>query len=284
MGNQGEVQTPVSSRPDRANQYPASTGWTRAEGVFAAIAVFVILGVTFGFVGIYKSIRRPFVPNVNALALANTGSGDDLAALKNQDTDEDGLSDYDELYSYGTSPYLADSDSDTVSDKEELESGNDPNCPTGQDCTDFGASLNANTNAPSSNTNAATNTAGSNGNVNTSTSVDLIELRQILKNSGAPAYIVDSTDDATLLQLYAETLAESGQTNANTNATNASTDLNVSLDSDTLASLKGLSAAEIRQLLIENGADESLLENASDEDLKTIFGQAIDQQLTNSSS
>lgn len=54
--------------------------------------------------------------------------------IKNIDTDEDGLSDYDELYYYNTSPYLEDSDSDGVEDKAEIELGEDPNCPQGQNC------------------------------------------------------------------------------------------------------------------------------------------------------
>lgn len=54
--------------------------------------------------------------------------------LRTLDTDKDGLNDYDELYLYSTSPYLVDSDSDGVSDDEEIASGKDPNCPGSQDC------------------------------------------------------------------------------------------------------------------------------------------------------
>ncbi len=35
---------------------------------------------------------------------------------------------------YKTSPYLPDTDSDTFSDKQEIESGNDPTCPQGESC------------------------------------------------------------------------------------------------------------------------------------------------------
>lgn len=54
--------------------------------------------------------------------------------LKAKDTDSDGLNDFDELNLYKTSPYLADTDSDTFSDKKEIESGNNPTCPEGQVC------------------------------------------------------------------------------------------------------------------------------------------------------
>src|SRR3989338_3721014 len=55
-------------------------------------------------------------------------------ALRGKDTDRDGLSDYNEFYLYQTSPYLDDTDSDGVGDKQEVDTGGDPNCPAGQDC------------------------------------------------------------------------------------------------------------------------------------------------------
>lgn len=67
----------------------------------------------------------------------NRVQSDNIAAeqqLRVQDTDLDGLTDFDELNLYGTSPYLADSDSDGFSDKQEIESNNDPNCPIGITC------------------------------------------------------------------------------------------------------------------------------------------------------
>lgn len=54
--------------------------------------------------------------------------------LKETDTDEDGLSDYDELHLFRTSPFLADSDSDGVNDGEEVAKSSDPNCPSGKTC------------------------------------------------------------------------------------------------------------------------------------------------------
>lgn len=57
-----------------------------------------------------------------------------VADLKNKDTDRDGLTDYQEIYQFRTSIFLADSDSDGFSDLEEANTGNDPLCPTGEDC------------------------------------------------------------------------------------------------------------------------------------------------------
>ncbi len=52
-----------------------------------------------------------------------------------KDTDNDGLSDYDEQSVYKTSPYLEDSDSDGVSDQEEIIKGTDPNCSLSEGCS-----------------------------------------------------------------------------------------------------------------------------------------------------
>ncbi|PIR92762.1 hypothetical protein COT99_04420 [Candidatus Falkowbacteria bacterium CG10_big_fil_rev_8_21_14_0_10_43_10] len=78
----------------------------------------------------------------NSLQTGRTVSSDKSASLNSEtrtqeqskDSDEDGLSDYDELYVHKTSIYLEDTDSDGLGDREELEMGEDPNCPLGQNC------------------------------------------------------------------------------------------------------------------------------------------------------
>ncbi len=62
-------------------------------------------------------------------------SAAEVATLKSKDTDHDGLNDYDELYVYHTSPYLADTDSDGIPDAVEVAQGTDPNCPKGTNCS-----------------------------------------------------------------------------------------------------------------------------------------------------
>lgn len=80
-----------------------------------------------------------------------------IEQLRANDTDQDGLSDFDELYVYGTSPYLKDSDSDGHSDKDEIDQGFDPNCPKGQDCRGTSETTDSN------NTNSTTVTTGQEG-------------------------------------------------------------------------------------------------------------------------
>ncbi|MFA6132008.1 MAG: hypothetical protein WC702_03015 [Patescibacteria group bacterium] len=110
------------------------------KAVFVLLAIIGILGVTFGFKSFSASLSRPF-----EVQLANyqgekflTLSEQEAAAVelqKTTDSDSDGLMDYDELYIYKTSPYLADSDSDGFDDNTEIFSNNNPNCPEGKDCS-----------------------------------------------------------------------------------------------------------------------------------------------------
>lgn len=289
MQNQGEyhaepagVKTPTRTQP---------TGLKQSESFFALLLFFAVVGITFGVISIYKNIRTPFVLNASQVAQSgnvNTGS-ENLAQLRSLDTDSDVLNDYDELYTYNTSPYLADSDSDGLTDKEEVTSGNDPNCPTGQDCTGFAGLGNSNANVTAPTNSTATNSTTNSASLPTTASgdVDLAQLRQILKNSGAPAYIVDGTDDAALLDLYRQVVSESGTAGTNTNAAANSTtnvsDSNTALDADTIAALKNLTADEIRTLLIDSGVDKALIDQASDDDLRQIFQQAIETENLGSS-
>lgn len=55
-------------------------------------------------------------------------------ALRIKDTDSDGLTDWDELNVYKTSPYIPDTDSDGINDGEEIKLGNNPLCAEGNNC------------------------------------------------------------------------------------------------------------------------------------------------------
>lgn len=254
------------------------------------LALFAVIGIGLGLISLKKGISNPFTPSNSAnfgnSKLAAGLTSDETAALRNLDTDNDGLSDYDELYLYNTSPYLSDSDSDTFSDQQEIDKGDDPNCPAGQDCTGTARPL-SNANASTALTNANTNGASvSNTNAVTEIpktatgAVDLAKLRQILKNAGAPAYAVDGTDDATLLELYQTMVNEQTQANANVTAvSNSNSDSSNLADEQALAALKNLSANEMRSLLVENGADQTALDQISDDDLKAIFIEAIDSEI-----
>lgn len=115
----------------------------RHKKAFLIIAAAAILVLVFWVIQLRKNIIYPLYGGVSPKVLQEQAAARqqqsqnvsaDETALRARDTDKDALSDWDELNLYKTSPYLADSDSDSFSDKEEIDSGNDPNCPKGQNC------------------------------------------------------------------------------------------------------------------------------------------------------
>lgn len=114
--------------------------WGQKGGVIGLIilAVFVVLGWGFNLI---HSIQSPIQGNIavspdqeNSGSSCEDGNCSGDEDLKNKDTDGDGLSDWEELNVYDTSPYLEDTDGDGIPDGKEVEMGSDPNCPPGQDC------------------------------------------------------------------------------------------------------------------------------------------------------
>ncbi|MFZ5364872.1 MAG: hypothetical protein ACOZBH_01575 [Patescibacteria group bacterium] len=208
-----------------------------------AIGVGILI---FGFWSLRSGINIP-LPTFGDAAKNNTSAETVLAdqTLKNQDTDQDGLSDYDEKYVYQTSPYLSDSDSDGYVDKEEVESGHDPNCPAGQNCfseafvDDTGATLTAA---------AQADVAG----------MTPAELRARLLGTGVvDEETLNQVDDATLMDLYTQTMSSSQEPNAEPSNP---------LD---------YTPAQIREMLIENGAEASLVNALDDETLMDLFKEAL---------
>ncbi len=95
---------------------------------------FAFLALVFGLVQISQNLKLTFATESASPTDAAAEQTFSDAKLKVLDTDNDGLSDWQELNVYGTSPYLADSDSDGLSDSAEISGGSDPNCPKGREC------------------------------------------------------------------------------------------------------------------------------------------------------
>lgn len=126
-----------------------------------------------------------------------------LVGMKVKDTDADGINDFDESYIFRTSPYLADSDSDGESDRDELAQGSNPNCPKGSECGPMaGAYV------------SATSTIASDlappdyAQIERLLNPTADEIRQILIESGMNAAELEKIDDVTLIELYQESLKE----------------------------------------------------------------------------
>lgn len=236
---------------------------------FAAVAGMGVVALVLGFVQLSNSIRKPLQLPENRNSALSYEDIQSLGNLREKDTDKDGISDYDELYTYKTSPYLKDSDSDGIDDRTEIEGGADPNCPKGQTCGSVAGGTNGNVNAGGGNANAAPGLGTSN--------ISASALRETLKNAGVPQAQLDELDDATLLKLYGDVLAETpSPSNANASAGNLNLSNIPANAAVSQESLEKLTPAEIRQLLISAGVDSQLLNNIDDVTLRAIFLQAIE--------
>lgn len=193
----------------------------------AVIFLFILaIAIVIFWLWLIKAqINRPFAAGDGSQknSATSASSTDSISLLKTTDTDHDGLSDYDEIYVYKTSPYLADSDSDGIPDKKEVEQGTDPNCPQGQDCQA------TETAATSSNNNLLATTSSSTAEtpnldvtkVSTSSlqqalsgQADAATLRQMLISGGADKSELDKISDADLLKSYQEVLNKNSATNS----------------------------------------------------------------------
>ncbi len=191
----------------------------------ASLAVFAILIVVLWVAQLRSNIYGPFNSPAGNQTAAPAQNSD--AALKAKDTDVDGLSDYDELNQYNTSPYLSDTDSDGFKDSEEIKNNADPNCPAGRDCAagslipeqggenaaaDDTLNNLLNQFGPPAGEAGATAPAAAlnNDQLNALKNIDAASLRALLIQQGMPKETLDKISDADLLKSYQETL-DSGQ-------------------------------------------------------------------------
>lgn len=195
----------------------------------AVLAFFAVLVFVFGIINIQKGIYSPFSQKTSVKdkdsghgleKFCPGGNCSDLsdADLKNKDTDGDGLSDYDELNFYKTSPYLEDSDSDGFSDKEEIDNNKNPNCPAGRDCDN---DVLFNEDAQLVNPGTANNIDLEELNAQImpskaqisdlgSEEMSVDDLRKLLIEAGMGKALLDQISDKDLMESFSEALAEEG--------------------------------------------------------------------------
>ncbi|MDD4272021.1 MAG: hypothetical protein PHF50_04440 [Patescibacteria group bacterium] len=197
----------------------------------AGLAVFAVLIVVLWMAQLRSNIYEPFNSSSGQSQVASEEQNRD-EALKTKDTDNDGLSDYDELNMYKTSPYLEDTDGDTLKDGEEIKNNTDPNCPKGETCSgglldnsatadqSGGASA-----APNDTLNSLLNQFGATEPQTQSTlntenltsdqldalkNIDAASLRELLIQAGMDKGALDKISDTDLMKSYGETFS-SGQ-------------------------------------------------------------------------
>lgn len=205
---------------------------------------------------------------------ARPGEAAQEAVDTTTDTDGDGLSDQLESKQYGTSAYIADSDSDGTNDGDEVKAGTDPNCPEGKTC---GAEAVPVATPPLGMTEEKPTAGGSGAVAAESKSPD--ELRAFLKQQGVPEEILAKVDDATLIQLYQETVAEVGAPQDGAEGSSPAPSTGGAAPSKEHLELIGkLSPQTIRLLLEQAGVSKEELSKLSDEQLKKLVEQILNQR------
>ncbi len=262
---------------------PSQDGKPRKKSekkVLVFLVILVIVALPLGIWQISRQLKSPFAPkkaeqasSSNQLSSAINSETPRIESLRTRDTDQDGISDYDELYVYKTSPYIADSDSDKISDKMEVDQGTDPNCPAGVVCSREPTEVISNTNATSGEQSSATDV----------TNLSADQLREIMRDSGASEQQLNQISDDELLQAYQEILETEGtdlSLDLNVNgAANTATNQPFSYETLDYETLFNLGPEGIRQLLIEGGVPKETLDEIDDETLQQIYLESLSQNL-----
>ncbi len=212
------------------------------------IGLIVIFGVVCLGIGgwiLKANVTDPFKIDLTQSGISNVLVNDDSQlkeALKLKDTDADGLNDYQEVYTYNTSPYLRDTDSDGIPDGTEISQGKDPNCAEGETCRGVRL-LTPDTKL----SDIFPQFSPTDSSLKDKT---LLEFRQILIDSGLDANTVASfTDDFLLLVLQSVIEAE---------------------DTGTV-DLQSLDEQEIRQFMIDVGLQPDEVNKIPPDQLKELI-------------
>ena len=175
-------------------------------------------GIMFGVYRVYDSLYGTLrLPEDERISFTESESQNETAlvssilTLQTKDTDDDGLTDYEELYSYGTSPYLKDSDSDGFPDLAELKGGTDPLCHKDQNCnlsrssdTTILNELNAQLPVYPAALDSPNGNTGTSLTAPVSKTMSGVELRALLKQSGFPEEQLNTLSDEELEKKWAE--------------------------------------------------------------------------------
>ena len=243
----------------------------KEKTAMAAVLVVSFLAVILGVTQLAQAVKRPIADLMSLQDASNINAQNDAVANLEQqlkDTDGDGLTDYNELNIYKTSPYLSDSDSDGISDKAEIDAGHDPNCAGRDNC--FRTDITQSTGAT-----ASTEQPGQlNIQALLSGQSDPQTIRNLLSQQGFPKETLDKISDEQLLLTYRQALTNQNPvdsvSSSQTAQSSGSIDFN-QINVKSLTDLKNLTGAQIRQLMIQEGTPMEVLAQVSDEELKNIF-------------
>lgn len=181
-------------------------------------------------------------------------------ALRQKDTDKDGLNDYDELNVYNTSPYLSDTDSDGYDDKTEIDNNQDPNCPAGKICDETPSTQSPQGSAQE----LLQNIPAAKGLGSAAPGILTQQLRELLVGGGADQAVVDALTDEQVVALFQ---GEAADKSAPGSSSVPAEEGNIQITPDLL-----------RKVLVDAGVEQSVVEGISDQELMDLFQQIAAEQ------
>lgn len=217
---------------------------------YLGVLAIALLIFGFSFYQTQSNINNPFKIGQARYENVDIPAGDevdleDAEALKKIDTDKDGLSDYLELYVYGTSAYIEDTDSDGISDKMEVVSGANPLCANPDGC----------------NVDIFSGTPADQNNDNDSV------VKQNLIDLGFVASDLESLSSDELAQLYEQANIALLQSSG------ASADNSVSTETSSYI----MSVEELKSALMQEGVTAEELSAISDDQLMEMYNQVLQE-------
>jgi len=191
------------------SEQPIENGLSKEQKIgFVLLLAFAILAIGLGILQIRNNMYSHFALN-NKIPNTLKDQVNTIDALRFRDTDKDTLNDFDELYVYATSPYIADSDSDGSADGEEVKRGSNPMCAPGQDCS-LTAEAAAVANVNSSTLDTTLSVPAEQPAVDLGKAIqDPAQVRQMLISAGVSKDVVNKVSDAELMQMIKEIMSPS---------------------------------------------------------------------------
>ncbi len=163
------------------------------------LSLFAVLVIGLSVWKFYAALRSPFEVDGEE---KSQKTGDTYSDSDKIDSDNDGISNADEINVYKTSPYLPDSDSDGISDYDEINAGTDPNCPTGKVCATSDTTVNSGSDF--TNDIADDLTTDNSQSATTVSEITPDFLRQILIQNGSETSTVNQISDEDIMAAYQE--------------------------------------------------------------------------------
>ncbi len=256
------------------DENPIKTGLTLEQKLgFAFLFVFAVLFLIISFFQIRANLYRPYaLSNAVPDILIKEKFSDPVEALHFRDTDRDGLTDFEEIYIYGTSAYLSDTDGDGIGDKEEIAQGKNPVCAEGTACDKQEKDY-----SPVQNLENWIKNPESQGSPFDISVIlnDPEQIRLLLTSSGVDSSLLAGFTDAEMLQLGQEIFSsEDFQTAMNIQMSNISKN-----PATTTPTKEELFANPnlLREMILETGyVDKASLDKLTDEEVKKAAEQMFD--------